>query len=80
MPIYEFRCGSCGRKVEELRPLGTANEPMRCPDCGAAMERVFSVPGGIRTGQGRAPGKTCCGRDERCGAPPCSDGSCYRDG
>ncbi|MBN2537013.1 zinc ribbon domain-containing protein [candidate division WOR-3 bacterium] len=79
MPIYEYRCEPCGRTVEWLRRAGEADEPVECPDCGKPMERVFSVPGGIRMGTGRAPGTTCCGRSERCDSPPCGDGSCRRD-
>lgn len=34
MPIYEFECGSCGARFEELVAAGT--EEMECPACGAA--------------------------------------------
>jgi putative FmdB family regulatory protein len=79
MPIYEYRCEICGRVVEELRRAGDADLLLSCPNCGKPMTRVFSVPGGIRMGTGRAPGTTCCGSTERCERPPCTDGSCQRD-
>jgi len=34
MPIYEFECGSCGVRFEELVAAGT--EELNCPECGAA--------------------------------------------
>lgn len=37
MPIYEFECGSCGARFEELVAAGT--EEMVCPECGAAPAR-----------------------------------------
>lgn len=41
MPIYEFECGSCGERFEELSPAGT--ERTRCPSCGAeGAERRLS--------------------------------------
>ncbi len=72
MPIYDFKCRECG-KVSEVLIRG-AEEPPRCPDCGSDdLERLMSSPNMVRTTT-RAPGTTCCGRDERCGAPPCSTG------
>jgi putative FmdB family regulatory protein len=79
MPIYEYRCEPCGRTVELLRRSGEAGDPVECPGCGGPMTRQFSAPGGIRVGDGRAGGSTCCGRDERCDSPPCGGGSCCRD-
>jgi putative FmdB family regulatory protein len=41
VPIYEFRCGSCGERFERLVPAGTASET--CPACGnEGTERVLS--------------------------------------
>lgn len=79
MPIYEYRCGACGRTIEQLRSLADADAAVECPGCGESMRRVFSAPAGIRIGTGKAPGTTCCGRTERCDSPPCSDGTCQRD-
>ncbi len=32
MPIYEFECGNCGERFEELAAAGT--ESSSCPACG----------------------------------------------
>lgn len=37
MPIYEFECGSCGARFEELVAAGAGE--MECPGCGAAGAR-----------------------------------------
>ena len=41
MPIYEFECGSCGERFEELVPAGT--DRVACRACGAdGAERRLS--------------------------------------
>jgi putative FmdB family regulatory protein len=41
MPVYEFRCRSCGEQFEELV---RSSENPSCPACGAPdPERVFSA-------------------------------------
>jgi len=79
MPIYEYRCVRCGATSEFLF-VGTGNQTPICRECGGdELEKVFSVSHSI-TGGKRSPGHTCCGREERCSAPPCSTGgSCRRD-
>ena len=37
MPIYEFECGECDERFEELVAAGT--ERADCPSCGAAGAR-----------------------------------------
>jgi putative FmdB family regulatory protein len=42
VPIYEFRCGSCGERFEALVDVGTESE--ECRLCGApGAERVLSA-------------------------------------
>jgi len=78
MPLYEFLCRGCGAVVEELRSMNSTAEE-KCPHCGESMEKVLSRPADFRNAHPRSPGKTCCGRDERCDTPPCGDGkSCCR--
>ena len=73
MPIYEYRCSGCDRRVEVL-VRSNAAQPV-CPDCGAVLStKLFSVPN-VLSGQTQRPsGQTCCGQPERCDAPPCSCG------
>jgi len=70
MPIYDFRCRDCGRVSEVF--LRDSSQTARCPGCGSDnMERLISAAYMIKT-ETRAPGTTCCGRNERCDTPPCS--------
>ena len=79
MPIYEYRCKNCEEQVEVLVRSRTSNPPT-CPNCGSSLlEKLLSVPY-VMKGERRPAGLTCCGREERCEAPPCSDAqACHRD-
>ncbi len=79
MPIYEYRCLDCG-KISEVFLRSRDSESTKCPNCGSRnLERLLSASYTIRM-SGSTPGKTCCGRTERCEAPPCStEGVCRRD-
>ena len=71
MPIYEFKCHECGR-VSEVFFRGADGQAARCPDCASEnMEKLISGSYMIKM-DASAPGHTCCGRTERCEAPPCS--------
>jgi len=75
MPIYDFRCPKCGELYEVLLlPSSPDRKALTCPSCGSPnQERLISVPS-VSKGRANAPGTTCCGREERCQAPPCSTG------
>ena len=69
MPIFEYRCASCGKRFEALQSRADEPHPS-CPGCGAArVERqlsAFAVLGGPSAGHsaGVAPGP--------CGSPDCA--------
>jgi putative FmdB family regulatory protein len=42
MPLYEYRCTSCGQTAE-IRHGFNENQPRRCLACDALMARVFSA-------------------------------------
>jgi putative FmdB family regulatory protein len=75
MPIYDYRCSDCGEVVERL-VRSTESSPSPCPSCeGERMERLPSA--GHMAHFHSSGGSTCCGREERCETPGCSDsGSC----
>lgn len=43
MPIYEYRCESCG-PFEQWRDHREPEEETRCPECDAAARRMYSAP------------------------------------
>jgi putative FmdB family regulatory protein len=43
MPIYEYRCPSCGL-FSELVKMSEASAPAACPACQEMAPRVLSVP------------------------------------
>jgi putative FmdB family regulatory protein len=40
MPVYEYRCDSCGHAFEELVFHG--EEPSGCPRCAGEVRKIFS--------------------------------------
>jgi putative FmdB family regulatory protein len=76
MPIYEYRCCDCNTSFEVLV---RGEEAVACPNCGStSLDKLISAPF-ISSGRTSRPaGQTCCGRDERCDSPPCSEGSTCR--
>ena len=43
MPLYEYRCNTCG-EFEAMRSLSDYNTPMPCPKCENIAVKIFSVP------------------------------------
>jgi len=80
MPIYEYRCAVCGATSEYLIDVGK-DEVISCKECGSTeTEKILSVASFMTGEPQRTPGRTCCGREERCETPPCSDGGTCRRG
>jgi putative FmdB family regulatory protein len=44
VPVYEYRCGTCGSTVEEIQPMGSP-PPGPCPKCGSELKRVYGRVG-----------------------------------
>ena len=78
MPIFDYKCQECG-KVSEVFVNNADSRSITCHTCGSdKMERLISASYVLQT-EIRVPGTTCCGRTERCEAPPCSVGdTCSR--
>jgi putative FmdB family regulatory protein len=84
MPTYEYACTACGIRFERRQAITEA--PLaECPECGGAIRRLMSggsgfilkggdrgqAAGGVRGCSLEQEGRTCYGREERCGAPQC---------
>jgi len=85
MPTYEYECDKCGLRFERRQAI--TDEPIQeCPQCNGKVQRLISGGAGfILKGFGEKAGhsekecslertgRTCCGREERCGKSPCGD-------
>jgi len=81
MPIYEYKCETCGRITEIFHHGHEEHSIPVCSACGGTnLKKVFSTPAMVKIEGASATGTTCCGRNERCDSPPCSqNGVCRRD-
>ena len=43
MPIYEYRCGSCGTFFDRLKPMSRMDDEAPCPECDGESSRQISV-------------------------------------
>lgn len=43
MPMYEYRCTSCGERLEVLQHMGAA-PLLDCPECHGVLEKMISAP------------------------------------
>ena len=60
MPLYEYRCSSCGSRFELLRRMGQGNEGVACPQCGRSdVEKEYSTFAGAAGGSGSTGGGSC---------------------
>ena len=41
MPIYEYLCEACAKTIEVIQTI-SATPPSSCPNCGGALERLYS--------------------------------------
>ncbi len=70
MPVYEYRCVTCGGKFEKLRSMSAADSGVACPDCGSEARRLVSTFAAFtkgESGQVASVGGGCAG---------CAGGSC----
>jgi putative FmdB family regulatory protein len=51
MPIYEYRCLSCGRRLERVQKF--SDKPLSvCPECGGALNKLISSTSFVLKGSG----------------------------
>jgi putative FmdB family regulatory protein len=43
MPLYEYECQACHRRIEKIQKFSDA-ELTVCPHCGGALERTITAP------------------------------------
>lgn len=47
MPIYSYRCSSCGNSYDAMKSFSEADEDDICPICGKTAKRHFSDPAAV---------------------------------
>lgn len=47
MPIYEYRCPSCGKDFDEIKGFADSDKPSKCPNCGAMAYREIADVGAV---------------------------------
>lgn len=66
MPLYEYRCGACGKEFEAYKRLSDEKSEEVCPVCGGASRKLgislFQAGG---SSAGPAPGSSSCGSGPR---------------
>lgn len=73
MPIYDYKCDSCGEVTEFLLNSPDSN-PGACPECGSkGMERMLSASYMIKMGAPSSCG-TCCEPSSSCQESGCPAG------
>jgi len=75
MPIYEYQCGKCRRRFEQL--VRNADEKVSCPDCNSKeVARQLSIfAAAVKSAAGNCPvGESCPSAGTSC----CSTGTCGR--
>lgn len=50
MPMYEYRCPICNNQME--LELSMEHDLVRCNDCNALANRIYSAPGIVFKGKG----------------------------
>lgn len=80
MPIYAYRCGSCGFEKDVLQKMSDAPLTV-CPECKAeTFTKQLTAPGFQLKGSGwyqtDFKGGSCPAKDDSKSAPACGMGGC----
>lgn len=69
MPVYEFRCRTCGATFTQSRPMAASSDPANCPEGHDDTARLLTVAaaGGRSAAMPAPSGGGCCGGSCGCG-------------
>ena len=61
MPLYEYECPKCGKRIEVLQKMGEDGAGLTCPECGAGgLKKLMSASAiQVSGGGSSAPGPGC---------------------
>ena len=62
MPLYEYRCKTCGHRFEAIKSI-SARDSVACEKCGEKVERVYQGKCSFGAPKGGCSGNCagCCG-------------------
>jgi putative FmdB family regulatory protein len=66
MPFYDYKCTKCGRVFEIQKGMNEKFDPL-CPECKVVTQRIFNIPGTIRSEQNGACSTCASGVCSTCG-------------
>jgi putative FmdB family regulatory protein len=73
MPIYEYKCGKCGKVSEIVVGVVHKDGKIKCPECGSElMEKIISSTFTVIDAKNREVGSnkaSCCGITNPCDNP-----------
>lgn len=61
MPLYDYRCRTCGTVFEERRPVADADATSTCPQGHEGARRLLPVFATVGTASSSAPPPGACG-------------------
>ena len=71
MPIYEYRCQSCGEISEIFQGVGEKDDPLQCTNCNSTdLEKILSPASfSFKEGLSEEAGPRCCESGVSCDNP-----------
>jgi putative FmdB family regulatory protein len=71
MPIYEYRCRTCGKVSEIFQGVGEKDDPLQCANCGSKdLEKILSPASFTFKGElSKGIGSRCCESGVSCDNP-----------
>ena len=70
MPIYEYRCQSCGHQMEALQKMSD-DALLECPECGEPQLTKLMSAGGSHQFKEKSAGPACGAAAGACGTGGC---------
>jgi len=43
MTLYTYCCYKCGITIEQMKPMGTATDTIKCDKCKGSADRVYGI-------------------------------------
>ena len=69
MPLYEYECPKCGKRIEILQKLGEDGSSLKCGECGAVgLRKLLSGCAVQVSGNTASPPLSGCGAGGGCAA------------